>query len=112
MKPVILECTTVYSGYLTVDALQVRLSDGAIVSREIERHGDAAAVLPYDAERRCALIVQLFRAPVFDVRGATSLQEACAGMIVNEEPAAVARREALEELGVALHRLDFVARVW
>jgi ADP-ribose pyrophosphatase YjhB (NUDIX family) len=30
MKPKLLEVTTVYSGYLTVDALQVRLSDGSI----------------------------------------------------------------------------------
>ena len=112
MEPLILECRTEHSGYLTLERLRIRLKDGAEVWREIERHGDAAAVLPYDAERRCALIVQLFRAPVFDVRGATRLQEACAGMIVNEEPAAAARREALEELGVALHRLDFVARVW
>jgi nudix-type nucleoside diphosphatase (YffH/AdpP family) len=114
MKPVILERTTVYSGYLTVDALRVRLSDGSIVSREVERHGDAAAVLPYDRERRCALIVSLFRAPVLQEAGMDAMEEACAGMIsgVVEEAEAAARREAYEELGVRLASMDLVARVW
>jgi nudix-type nucleoside diphosphatase (YffH/AdpP family) len=114
MKPVILECTTVYSGYLTVDALQVRLSDGSIVSREVERHGDAAAVLPYDRERRCALVVRLFRAPVFQEAAMEMMEEACAGMIseVGQDAEATARREAYEELGVRLASMDLVSRVW
>jgi len=37
------ECT----GYLSVDRLRVRLADGATVWREVQRHGDAAVVLPY-----------------------------------------------------------------
>ena len=114
MKPVILECTTVYSGYLTVDALQVRLADGSIVPREVERHGDAAAVLPYDRERRCALIVSLFRAPVFQETRMAAMEEACAGMIsgIGEDAEAAIRREAYEELGVRLASLDLVSRVW
>ena len=79
MKPAILDSKIVYSGYLTVERLRIRLLDGAIVSREMERHGDAAAVLPYDAERRCALVAHLFRAPVFSATGAAVLEEACAG---------------------------------
>jgi nudix-type nucleoside diphosphatase (YffH/AdpP family) len=114
MKPKILECSTVYSGYLTIDALQVRLSDGSIVSREVERHGDAAAVLPYDRERCCALVVQLFRAPVFQEAGMDVMEEACAGMISEpgEDAEAAARREAHEELGVRLASMDLVSRVW
>jgi nudix-type nucleoside diphosphatase (YffH/AdpP family) len=114
MKPTILACTTVYSGYLTVDALQVRLSDGSIVSREVERHGDAADVLPYDRERCCALVVRLFRAPVFQEAGLEAIEEACAGMIseAGQDAEATARREAYEELGVRLASLDLVSRVW
>src|SRR5271155_954900 len=114
MKPTILACTTVYSGYLTVDALQVRLSDGSIVSREVERHGDAAAVLPYDRARCCALVVRLFRAPVFQEAGLASIEEACAGMIseAGQDAEATARREAYEELGVRLASMDLVSRVW
>lgn len=60
MKPEILERQIAHAGYLTVERLRMRLTDGAEVSREVERHGDSAAVLPYDAERRSALVVRLF----------------------------------------------------
>ena|SRR5437660_7273403 len=59
MKPEILERQIARAGYLTVERLRMRLTDGAEVSREVERHGDAAAVLPYDVERRSALVVRL-----------------------------------------------------
>src|SRR5579863_284092 len=102
MKPEILARETVYSGYLTVERLQVQLPDDAQVWLEVERHGEAVVVLPYDAERHCALVVRLFRAPVFDTTGEEALEEACAGMIGNEDAETAARREAYEELGVAL----------
>lgn len=112
MKPRILEREIACTGYLSVERLKVRLADGALVWREIERHGDAAAVLPYDAARRCALVVRLFRAPVFDTCGEDVLEEACAGMIDNEDAETAARREAKEELGVTLSCLELIARVW
>lgn len=112
MKPKILDRRVAYAGYLSVERLRIQLSDGTTVSREIERHGDAAAVLPYDIDRRCALVVQLFRAPVFDVTGEDHLLEACAGMIEREDDDATARREAYEELGVSLNTVERVARIW
>jgi len=112
MKPQILARETVYRGYLTVERLQVRLADDAQVWLEAERHGDAVVVLPYDAERRCALVVRLFRAPVFDTTGEEVLEEACAGMIGNEDAETAARREANEELGATLKSLEFVGRFW
>jgi len=102
----------VYAGYLSVERLKLQLADGATVWREVERHGDAAVVLPYDAQRRCALTVRLFRAPVFDVCGDASVDEACAGMIEDEDAEVAARREAYEEMGVTLGDLELVARVW
>jgi nudix-type nucleoside diphosphatase (YffH/AdpP family) len=112
MKPQILDRRVAYTGYLNVATLRVKLSDGAIVSRDIESHGDAAAVLPYDMKRRCALVARLFRAPVFSVTCEESLEEACAGMIEKESDEDTARREAQEELGVRLHVLERIARVW
>jgi nudix-type nucleoside diphosphatase (YffH/AdpP family) len=121
MPPEIVERSTTHTGYVTVQRLRVRLADGAEVIREVESHGDAIAVLPYDPARRTALIVSLFRAPAFDRLGVEALEEACAGMIgppdtgqddrVADEPGAV-RREAMEELGVRLKDLEFVGRVW
>jgi nudix-type nucleoside diphosphatase (YffH/AdpP family) len=112
MKPAILDRRVAYSGYLTVETLRIRLADGFLVSRDVERHGDAAAVLPYDRARRCALVGRLFRAPVFDTTGEDNVEEACAGMIDQETDEAAARREAGEELGVSLNALERVARIW
>lgn len=111
-QPEVLERRVVSSGYLSVQQLQIRLTDGAVVWREVESHGNAAAVLPFDAARHCALVVRQFRAPVFDASGATMLEEACAGMIGRESPERAARREASEELGVTLATLEHVADVW
>jgi nudix-type nucleoside diphosphatase (YffH/AdpP family) len=83
-----------------------------VVSRDIETHGDAAAVLPYDIQHRCALVARLFRAPVFSVTQEEEIEEACAGMIEEEQDEAAARREAAEELGVSLHDLEHVGRIW
>jgi nudix-type nucleoside diphosphatase (YffH/AdpP family) len=112
MQPELIARESVYTGYLSIDRLKLRLADGATVWREVERHGDAAVVLPYDVQRRCALIVRLFRAPVFDACAETSLEEACAGMIEDEDAEAAARREAGEEMGVTLGGLELVGRVW
>src|ERR1700730_13595168 len=112
MKPEILERQIAHAGYVTVERLRMRLTDGAEVSREVERHGDAAAVLPYNVERRRALVVRLFRAPVLVASGEEMSEEACAGMIENEDADTAARREAYEEVGVDLPSLEFVARVW
>jgi nudix-type nucleoside diphosphatase (YffH/AdpP family) len=112
VKPRIVDQHVAYSGYLTVKKLRVKLADGTTVSRDIETHGDAAAVLPYDMERRCALVVRLFRAPVFSVTQESAVEEACAGMIEDEDDEAAVRREAYEELGVSLQALERVARIW
>lgn len=72
----------------------------------------SVAKLDEDIERRCALVVRLFRAPVFDVTLGDQLQEACAGTIVDEPDESAARRAACEELGVSLTSLERVALVW
>jgi len=101
-----------YAGYLTVERLTIRLPDGRLALREVESHGNAVAVLPYDPERRTALIVSQFRAPVFATTGEESIVEACAGMIEDGNAEATVRREAAEELGLRVGVLEFVARVW
>ena len=112
MKPVILRRDPLSTGYVKVSRLRIRLAGGAEIDREVEAHGDAVAVLPYDAARRCALVVRLFRAPVLEAAGLPLLEEACAGMIEDGDPDATVRREAEEELGLRLHALEFVAKVW
>ncbi len=112
MNPEVLDRQTVYAGYMTVERLRLRLADGAEVVREVETHGDAVAVLPFDAVNRTALLVRLFRTPAFVHLGEADLEEACAGMVEDEDAAESARREAMEELGVSLGDLEMVGRVW
>jgi nudix-type nucleoside diphosphatase (YffH/AdpP family) len=104
---------TVYDGYSKVMKATVRMADGQQVEREIEDHGRAVAFLPYDAERRTGMLVKLFRAPVLHAGGGRELIEAPAGMIdEGETPDLAAHREADEETGLKLHRLEHVGTVW
>lgn len=97
---------TLYQGYSTLMAATLTTPDGSTYRREIEHHGRAACVLPYDPERRCALLVSLPRPPVIWAGGPPELAEAPAGMIENEDCEDTVRREALEEAGVKLGRLE------
>lgn len=96
-----------YKGYSTLIMATVAAPDGSTFRREIEDHGRAACVLPYDPERRCALLVRLPRPPVMWSGGPDEIAEAPAGMIDEGEDAeGCARREALEETGVRLAALE------
>jgi nudix-type nucleoside diphosphatase (YffH/AdpP family) len=97
---------TVYQGYSTLMMATLRAPDGTLFKREIEHHGHGSAVLPYDPYRRVALLVSLPRAPVIWADGPPELAEAPAGMIDDGDPEATARREAMEEVGVALGELE------
>ncbi len=99
---------TVYQGWSTLMVATLAAPGGQPFRREIEHHGRAACVLPYDPERRCALLVNLPRAPVIWAGGPPELLEAPAGLVENEDPEETAVREALEEVGVRLGRLEAV----
>lgn len=90
----------------------VRLPNGATTLRDIEDHGQAVAVLPYDPERRVALLVRQFRAPPFHVAGEAETLETPAGRLDESDPAACARREAMEEAGLRLGALEPVVFTW
>jgi nudix-type nucleoside diphosphatase (YffH/AdpP family) len=90
----------------------IRLPDGQTTQRDIEDHGEAAVVLPYDPVRRMAMLVRQFRTPPFSVTGDGLVLEPPAGRLDEPDPEACARREALEEIGLRLTVLEPVARVW
>lgn len=90
----------------------IRLPDGQITKRDIEDHGEAAVVLPYNPARRTALLVRQFRTPALQVCGDGLVLEPAAGRLDEADPEACARREALEEIGLRLTVLEPVARVW
>ena len=99
---------TVYQGYVTLLSATFSTPDGATFTREIEHHGRAACVLPYDPARKTALLINLPRAPVIWSGGPPELLEAPAGMVEDEDAEETAIREAMEECGVRLGRLEAV----
>jgi nudix-type nucleoside diphosphatase (YffH/AdpP family) len=101
-----------YEGYTTLSRVTVEI-DGEQIHHEVEDHGDAVAVLPYDLHRGVGMLVRAQRVPVLTRTGDISLLEAPAGLVEAEEDAeACARREALEETGLRLNTLEWVARLW
>ena len=112
VTPRVLELRSVHQGWGRFGVARLRLADGTDVEREIEDHGDAVAVLPYDPERREALLVRQFRAPAFVAAGLPSTLEVPAGRLEGADPAGCAAREAMEECGVVLTALEAVATAW
>jgi len=110
--PEILDKKTVHQGWAKYSVLKVRLADGQIATRELEEHGPAVAILPYDPERGTAIVVRQFRAPVLAATGEASLMEAIAGLTDGQDPREAAIREALEETGLQLKSLEPVGCFW
>lgn len=109
----IVSTTVQYRGWASLSLASVKLGDGRMVTRVIEDHGNAACVLPYDPERRVALLVRQLRVPPLYAAGVATLLEAPAGLIdKGEDGATAATREAMEEVGVRLAVLEPVASVW
>src|SRR5829696_4830695 len=102
----IISVETLHEGWGKLLLLRIELPDRHVLKREVEDHGPAVAVLPYDPERRLAVLVRQFRAPVFNASGKADVLEAPAGMLDEGDPEACARREAAEEVGLALGALD------
>jgi nudix-type nucleoside diphosphatase (YffH/AdpP family) len=104
-----------FGEYVELDVEQKRADGGTLrLSREFQNRTDVVAVLPYDPDRRVALLARQLRVPLY-ARGDQDgfLLEAPAGHIdAGEEAAGAARREALEEVGVRLSELEHVADVF
>ena len=109
----LLETKTLYSGWGRFLMLTVRTAGGATVQRQLEDHGPAAVVLPYDPERKVAMIARLARVGPLFLGEDPFLPEAAAGMIdVGETPQQAILREALEEVGLELGALEPVGALF
>lgn len=106
MSQVILNARILYKGWLQVTEAEVRTGTGEVVRRELVERGHAVAVLPYDAGRCMGMMIRLPRPAVIQAGGEGVLLEVIAGVIEGEPPEVSVRREALEEAGVRLDRLE------
>lgn len=100
---------TVHQGWGRMLVVTLVTPDGSRITRQVEDHGDAVAVLPYDAARGTVLLVRQSRPPML-FRGRTDqLYEAIAGRLETGDGLEdTARREAMEEAGLQLDTLDLV----
>lgn len=108
MPSEITDVQIIHEGWGRFLVATIRLPDGQLIRREIEDHGNAVAVLPYDPVRRTAILVRQFRAPLFFATGQEETLEVVAGGVEGSDPAECARREALEEAGLKLHGIEHV----
>lgn len=112
MSGSVLPLQVLHRGWNTFGIATLALPDGSTVPRALEDHGEAACVLPYDPERRVALLVRQARVGPAFWGEPPGLVEAPAGGLDGGAPEETAIREALEEAGVRLGGLEPVARAY
>lgn len=107
----IIEREACFRGFYRLDRLHLRHRQfsgemGPALSRELFVRHDAVCVLPYDPQRDAVVLIEQFRVGAMEKSANPWLLELVAGLIdKDEEPEAVARREALEEAGLTLGAL-------
>jgi ADP-ribose pyrophosphatase len=111
----ILEREVAYHGFFSLVKLSLRhrLFGGGWsrpMTREIFERGDAVAVLPWDPIRDELILVEQFRPGALREQDSPWMLELVAGMVADgETDAEVATREAAEEAGCTLDRLEPIA---
>ena len=109
MAAEILDEAEVHKSWNRLLRVTVRTAGGARISRDVEDHGHAVAVLPYDPVRRVALLVRQLRVPMLLAQNLAQTLEAPAGIIDSDDPEACGRRELMEEVGTRVGTLEPVA---
>jgi ADP-ribose pyrophosphatase len=105
----------VYRGYFAIDRItfEHRLFGGGWsepVPREVFERGDAVGVLPYDPVRDAFVLIEQFRAGASRDPESPWMLELVAGIVEDGEgDEDVVRREAVEEAGCGLGRLEQIA---
>ena len=108
-----------FAGFFAVEVAQLayRRFDGRmspVIQREVFLSGDAVTVLPYDPQRDRVLVIEQMRMGPMGRGDPLPWQiEAIAGRIdPGESPEDCARREAVEEAGLKLGRLEKVGEYY
>ncbi|MGX5221053.1 NUDIX domain-containing protein [Pseudomonas segetis] len=107
----IVEREACFRGFYSLDRLHLRHRQfsgemGPVLNREVFLRHDAVCVLPYDPQRDRVVLIEQFRVGAMHKSDNPWLLELVAGLIdKDEEPEAVAHREAMEEAGLKLGAL-------
>ncbi len=97
-------------GKLDKNIFDYQRSDGSWQrqTRETYDRGDGAAVLAYDPDRGTVLLTRQFRFPAWKRGHGEPLIEVCAGLLDADDPITCIKKEAEEEMGVAIERPELV----
>jgi nudix-type nucleoside diphosphatase (YffH/AdpP family) len=107
----IVERHLIYDGWYRFYRLTLRFPDGSHAERHLIDNGQAVAVLPYDRDRRVAMLITQPRAAVIHA-GEAPVLEAIAGGLDGAAPAERIMEEAMEEGGIRLSHLEPVSNIW
>jgi ADP-ribose pyrophosphatase len=89
-------------GFRPYERVRARRANEDAQTRDLLRAGPAVAVLPIDLARGEVVLIRQFRVAAHLANGKGDLVEIVAGHVeANETPLATARRECVEEIGVA-----------
>lgn len=82
------------------------------LNREAYDHGDGAALLLYNRERQSVVLTRQFRLPAFVNGSDGMLIEVAAGLLEGEQPEERIRKEAEEETGYRIDKVEKVFEAW
>lgn len=115
-KVEIIDREVCYQGFFRLERVHLRHSlhrggMSPVLVREIIEKGDVVAMLPYDPVSDTVVMIEQFRiGAIGDQRGAWLLEIVAGLMEPGERPEEVARREVTEEAGLAVRRIESIAR--
>lgn len=107
-----------YQGFFRLERVHLRHSlhrggTSPVLVREILEKGDVVALLPYDPISDTVVMIEQFRVGAMAQPRGPWLLEIVAGLMEpGEAPEDVARREAMEEAGLVVRRIEPVAQFY
>lgn len=108
----LVEKETVWKGFVHMQKLifDQRMPDGRTmrIVREVHDHGSAAAILLYDVKRDSVVMVRQFRPAAFVNGDPSFMIEVPAGLLDDDDAADAIRREAMEESGYAVEKVEYL----
>jgi ADP-ribose pyrophosphatase len=116
LKVEVIERELCYQGFFSLERIHLRHSlhrggMSPVLVREILEKGDVVAMLPYDPVTDTVVLIEQFRVGALAGAASAWLLEIVAGLMEpGEPPEDVARREAAEEAGLAVRRIEPIAR--
>jgi nudix-type nucleoside diphosphatase (YffH/AdpP family) len=108
----ITDIKTLHDGWGRFHLLTITRDDGETFTRQVEDHGAACCVLPYDPQRRVVTLVRQPRAAPLLIGEDDLILEVPAGLTDGEDPAEAAKREVMEETGLNLADLEPAGMLW